>query len=161
MINTVTNILSSILPNGGERQLMALGGVVGGLLSFAFGDIGMLLWWLLVMAGIDLLTGTYGAMREGVWKTHDFFLGITKKVLMFVFVALAHGVDQTLEHLFHYQIFQSIVICAYALCEFGSIVENFETCGLGAVVPPVIKRALAAFNEKLDDSVDKITDKDK
>ena len=161
MINTVTNMISSILPSGGEKTLMTLGGTLGGLLSFAFGDIGVLLWWLLVMAGLDLCTGAYGAMRKGLWKTHNFFLGITKKVMMFVFVSLAYGVDQTLEHLFHYQIFQSIVICAYALCEFGSIVENLEACGLGGVVPPVIKRALAAFNEKLDDSVDKITDKEK
>ena len=161
MINTITNLVSTVLPNVGERQLMALGGILGGILSFAFGDISILLWWLLVMAGLDLLTGTIGAMRKGQWRTHDFFLGITKKVLMFVLVALAHGVDQTLEHLFHYQIFQSIVICAYALCEFGSIVENFEACGLGGVVPPVIKRALAAFNEKLDSTVDKVTEKDK
>lgn len=161
MINTVTNMLSTILPSGSERQLMALGGVLGGILSFAFGDIGILLWWLLIMAGLDLLTGTVGAMRLGEWKTHDFFVGITKKVLMFVMVALAHGVDQTLEHLFHYQIFQSVVICAYALCEFASIVENFEACGLGGVVPPVIKRALAAFNDRLDDTVDRISEKDK
>lgn len=159
MINTVTNIIASILPNGGERQLMALGGVVGGILSFAFGDIGVLLWWLLAMAVLDLLTGSFGAMRQSSWRTHDFFLGITKKVLMFVFVALAHGVDLTFERLIHYQIFQSIVICAYALCEFGSIIENLEACGLGGVVPPVIKRALAAFNEKLDDEVSHIEGK--
>lgn len=161
MINTITNLVSTVLPNGGERQLMALGGVLGGILSFAFGDISVLLWWLLVMAGLDLLTGTIGAMRKGEWRTRDFFIGITKKVLMFVFVALAHGVDMAFEHLLHYQIFQSIVICAYALCEFGSIVENFESCGLGGVVPPVIKRALAAFNEKLDTTVEKISEKDK
>lgn len=159
MINTVTNIIASILPNGGERQLMALGGVVGGMLSFAFGDIGVLLWWLLAMAVLDLLTGSFGAMRQSSWRTHDFFLGITKKVLMFVFVALAHGVDLTFERLIHYQIFQSIVICAYALCEFGSIIENLEACGLGGVVPSVIKRALAAFNHRLDDEVSHIEGK--
>lgn len=161
MINTLTNMASTFLPNGTERQLMAVGGVIGGVLSFAFGNISVLLWWLFILAIIDLTTGTAGSMRQGTWKTHDFFIGISKKVLMFVFVALAHGVDQTLDNLFHYQIFQSVVICAYALCEFGSIVENMEALGLSGVVPPVIRRALAAFNEKLDDTVDKIADKDK
>ncbi len=160
MINSLNGWLSSVLPVGADKALMTLGGTMGGVLSFAFGDIGVLLWWLLAMAGLDLLTGTAGAMRERRFKSHDFFVGISKKVLMFVFVALAHGVDQALDHLFHYQVFQSIVICAYALCEFGSIIENLEGCGLGGVVPPVIKRALAAFNERMDSTVDKLADKD-
>lgn len=156
MINTLSNLANSLLPNGSERFLMAVGGTIGGFLSFAFGDISVLLYWLLIMAGLDLLTGTMGAMRQGTWRTSDFFIGITKKVVMFVFVALAHGVDVVFDHLFHHQIFQDIVICAYALCEFGSIIENFEALGLGRVVPPVVRRALAAFNHRLDDEVSRL-----
>lgn len=160
MVNSFSNFVYSLLPTGAERPLMAIGGTIGGVLSFVFGDISVLLYWLLIMAGLDLLTGTAGAMRQGTWRTSDFFVGITKKVLMFVFVALAHGVDVVFDHLLHHQIFQDIVICAYALCEFGSIIENFEVCGLGNVVPPVVKRALAAFNHRLDNEVSRIEDKE-
>ena len=124
-------MLTTILPQGAERSLMILGGTVGGFLSFAFGDIG-----------------------PGTWTSTQCGIGVIKKVLYFCMVALAHGLDVVFSSLIHVEILQSIVICAYAAGEVGSILENIEACGFGSVVPSGIRRLIKALNERVENAVD-------
>ena len=149
-------MLSSFIPHGIERPLMAIGGVIGGAFSFAFGDMGALLWWLIVFVGVDYLTGTIGALMTGTWQSKICGFGIVKKVLYFSVVALAHGLDEAFEPLIHIEVMQSITICAYCAGEFGSIIENFERMGLADVVPRPIRRAIKALNDRLDKEADKL-----
>lgn len=155
-------MLHQLLPAQAERVLMQIGGICGGLFSFAFGgETSVLLWWLLIFVVIDSLTGNFGALRTGTWRSKTFGMGVTKKVLYFGMVALAHGLDKTFAPILHFEIMQNVVICAYTAGEFGSIIENLERCGLGGIVPPVIRRMVAALNERVDTTVDKISGKEK
>lgn len=129
---------------------MGAGGVLGAGLSFAFGDIGPLLIWLVIFTVADFILGTAVAILQGRWSSHKNFMGILKKVLMFALVALAHGLDEVFAPVIHFQIFQSITICAYAAGEFGSIIETLERGGMGGAVPPVLRRLVKALNERID-----------
>ena len=154
-------VLQQLLPDQAERVLMTIGGVFGGLFSFAFGGSASLLWWLLIFVIVDYLTGTVGALRTGTWASKIAGFGVTKKVLYFGMVALAHGLDQTFQPLLRVEIMRDIVVCAYVAGEFGSIVENLERCGCADVVPPVIRRMLAALNGKLNKTIDGLEDKER
>ena len=156
----MVNYLQQLLPDQAERILMQVGGVVGGLISFAFGDTGSLLWWLVIFVIVDYLTGTLGALRTGTWESKVAGFGVTKKVLYFGMVALAHGLDQTFEPFLRVEIIRNVVICAYVAGEFGSIVENLERCGCADVVPPVIRRMIAALNGRIDSTVERIAGKE-
>lgn len=142
--------LHSILPQGAERVMIASGGVLGGALSFAFGDVGPLMIWLTVFIVADFVTGTWAAVSRGEWTSKRNALGIAKKIVMLGMVALAHGLDKTFEPLIGACIFQSITICAYACGEFGSIIENLEKGGLGGAVPPVLRRLVQTLNERIE-----------
>lgn len=155
MINTI----HSFIPQGAERVMMTTGGIFGGVFSWAFGDVGPLLLWLVVFAIADFFCGTYAAIRRGEWSSHINFMGVAKKFTMFVIVALAHGLDQLFAPLIHFQIFQSITICAYAAGEFGSIIENLERGGLGGAVPPVLRRIVRTLNDGIEQKADQALSK--
>lgn len=146
--------LSTLIPQNGEKAFMAIGGAIGGICSFAFGDVGALLIWLTVFTVTDWLLGSLIAARLGEWSSHKNFIGILKKVLMFGIVALAHGLDEVFQPVIHFQIFQSITICAYCAGEFGSLIETLERGGFGGVVPPVLRRIVRTVNERLEEKVD-------
>lgn len=150
MINT----LATLLPQGGERALLAIGATVGWAFSFAFGDVGPLLMWLTIFTVTDFLLGTAVAIKLGQWSSHKNFVGVLKKVLMFFIVALSHGLDEVFQPLIHFQIFQSITICAYCAGEFGSLIETLERGGFGSVVPPVLRRIVQTVNERLEEKAD-------
>lgn len=157
MFTSLTSTINSVLPSA-EKVMAAAGSLVGAVWAFAFGDITVIFYGLLAFAGLDLLTGCVGAARHGEFTTHRCYIGINKKIVMILFVVLAKVVDQAFDTLLHYQLFQSIIICAYMLGEMTSIIENFEKCGLEGVVPPVIKRMLAVFNRKLETTVETIAE---
>lgn len=150
MINT----LATLLPQGAERSLAYIGAAVGGAFSFAFGDVGPLLAWLMVFTVTDFILGTAVAIKLGQWSSHRNFMGILKKALMFGIVALSHGMDEVFAPLIHFQIFQSIVICAYCAGEFGSLIETLERGGFGSVIPPVLRRIVSTLNDRLEEKAD-------
>lgn len=144
------NTLAQLIPQGAERVMVAAGGVLGGALSFAFGDVAPLMIWLGCFIVADFFTGTWAALHTNTWSSKRNFIGIAKKVLMLCIVALAHGLDVVFAPLIGIQIFQSITICAYAAGEFGSVIENLERGGLGSVVPPVLRRLVQTLNDRIE-----------
>lgn len=151
--------LAAVLPTGFERVMMLLGGSMGGVFTFLYGDAGPLLIWLVVFVILDFLTGTLAAVLNGTWTSKRNMIGVLKKVLAFCIVALAHGLDVAFSELLPFQIIESITICAYAAGEFGSIIENLDKMGL-RVVPPVVRKLIDALNAKLDRTVDKVAESD-
>ena len=149
--------LAVLLPQGAERAWMVVGGMAGSLFTFAFGDAGPLLLWLVIFVVIDFVTGTAAAILSGTWTSKRNMLGILKKILAFCIVALAHGLDVAFNQLLPFQIIESITICAYCAGEFGSIIENLDKMGL-RVVPPVVRKLIDALNAKLDKTVEKVTE---
>lgn len=150
----MVNTLASLLPQGAERTLAYMGGVIGGALSFAFGDVGPLLIWLTIFTVSDFLLGSAVAIKMGEWSSHKNFMGVMKKALMFGIVALSHGLDEVFSPLLHFQIFQSITITAYCAGEFGSLIETLERGGFGEVVPPVLRRIVRTLNDRLDEKAE-------
>lgn len=147
-------MLTTLLPQGAERTLAYLGGALGGALSFAFGDVGPLLLWLTIFTVADFVLGTAVAVRLGEWSSHKNFMGVLKKAVMFTIVALSHGLDEVFQPVIHFQVFQSVTLCAYCAGEFGSLIENLERGGLGGAVPPVIRRIVQSLNERLEEKAD-------
>ena len=144
------NTFSQLLPQGAERVMAAAGGVVGAALSFAFGSVGPLLWWLAIFMAADIVTGLVKAALRGEFKSSKLYIGMLKKAVMMAVVMLSHGLDVLFEPLIHFQIFQSVTICAYAAGEFGSIIENFERAGLGSAVPPVLRHLVMTLEERVE-----------
>jgi len=151
--------LAAVLPTGFERVMMVVGGSMGGIITFLYGDAGPLLIWLVVFVILDFLTGTLAAVLTGTWTSKRNMLGVLKKILAFCIVALAHGLDVAFNELLPFQLIESITICAYMAGEFGSIVENLDKMGL-RVVPPVVRKLIDALNAKLDRTVDKVAESD-
>ena len=147
--------LAVVLPSGFERVLMLVGGSMGGVFTFLYGDAGPLMVWLVVFVILDFLSGTLAAVLSGTWTSKRNMLGVLKKILAFCIVALAHGLDVAFSELLPFQIIESITICAYAAGEFGSIIENLDKMGL-RVVPPVVRKLIDALNAKLDKTIDQI-----
>ena len=147
--------LAVVLPSGFERVLMLVGGSMGGVFTFLYGDAGPLLIWLVVFVILDFLSGTLAAVLNGTWTSKRNMLGVLKKILAFCIVALAHGLDVAFCELLPFQIIESITICAYMAGEFGSIIENLDKMGL-RVVPPVVRKLIDALNAKLDKTIDQI-----
>lgn len=139
-------IESDVLSQGSERVLLA----AGGALSFAFGDVGPLLIWLMIFVVSDFVTGLAGAWVHSSYSSKRFFIGMAKKLAIFGLVALAHGLDTIFEPMIQIQVFQSVTICAYAVGEFGSIIENLERAGLGDAVPPVLRRLVKTLDERVE-----------
>jgi len=150
-------MFSIVFPDGAERLFMLAGAAIGSAWSFAFGDAGPLLWWLLVFVIVDFFSGTWAALVTHSWSSHSNFVGVFKKIFVFVMVALGHGLDIVFLPLLHIELMQSIIICAYCAGEFGSIIENLERGGLKGVVPPVVRKLLDAVNRLIDSSVDRVS----
>lgn len=70
--------------------------------------------------------------------------GILKKVLMFVVIAVCHGLDQTTGM----DTFRSMAIFAYAVNEVGSIIENIDACGWGKYIPQFLRNGLKKIKDK-------------
>ena len=139
-----------LVEESAERVLLTAGGAMGAALSFAFGDVGPLLVWLLIFVVGDFTSGLAKAWVLSAYSSKKLFVGVAKKLSIFALVALAHGLDTIFEPMIHIQIFQSITICAYAVGEFGSIIENLERAGLGDVVPAVLRRLVKTLDERVE-----------
>jgi toxin secretion/phage lysis holin len=148
--------LANLAPQA-DRVLMAIGGALGAAYSFLFGGgVGVMLIWLICFVAADFLTGCWSACKRGEWRSRTCANGIARKVLVFVMVAFAHGADVAFSSLIDMQVIESIVICAYVLSEFGSIIENLETGGLGHVVPSSVRKLLAILNQRVDRKIEEL-----
>ena len=154
----ISSMFAFLIPD--DTVLMSIGAAFGAVCCFLFGEVRILLIWLTIFVICDFFTGTWAAIVTGKWSSHANFVGVTKKVFVFVMVALGHGLDVVFLPILHFEIIESIIICAYAAGEFGSIIENLERGGLQGVVPPVVRRLLAALNAAVDKSVDRVAGKE-
>lgn len=145
-----TRLVADLFPQGAERVLLAAGGSLGGALSFAFGDVGALLIWLLLFVVGDFVSGLCKAWVNSNYSSKKLFIGVAKKLSIFWLVALAHGLDTIFEPMINVKVFQSVTICAYAVGEFGSLIENLEQAGLGDAVPPVLRRLVKTLDERVE-----------
>lgn len=115
--------------------------------------------WIALLA-LDWITGSAAAIKSGTWSSKRAREGAWHKLGSIIAVLVACLLDVLfgllldnvpLEMPFTYTVLLCpLVIIWYILTEAGSIVENAGT--LGAPIPPWLKKAIAAFKDKLDEN---------
>lgn len=160
-MNTLTTILDDVyefiktcVPTGTEQYLMAKALVAAGLvLSVAVGGFDEMIYALIALMVSDYITGIIAACRTGKWDSSVGFIGLAKKGVILAVIALCNTVDTAMGT----YAFRQVAICAYALNEAGSIIENIDRAGWGEHIPAFIRNALA----RLQSSTDKKSEEEK
>jgi len=124
------------------KTITAFGGV---LASYLFGGWSALLGVLLAFVITDYITGVMAAGIEGKLNSSIGWKGISRKVMIFVLVAMAHLVDMALGDS---NVFRDATIFFYLANELLSIIEN--TGRIGLPVPDAIQKAVAILKGKGD-----------
>lgn len=143
-----------------KAAVMAILAVLGSFLGWKGV---MALVWVAVM-GLDYLSGTAAACKEGKWSSSVARVGLWHKLGMILAVlvsALADiGLKIACDHipigLAWPGVILPLVLAWYILTELGSILEN--AVRLGAKVPKWLPKFLAAFEHLVDDAADKVVD---
>lgn len=125
-------------------QIATICGFSTSAVLWLLGDIDLSITWLFVFCVIDYTTGTLSAFKCREWSSAVGSHGIIKKVIMFLFVVLAHGIDEVC----HIEYIRQAVIIAYIINESGSILENIERMGYGKVIPPILRNSLKLLSMK-------------
>lgn len=159
-MNTLTTILDDVyefiktcVPTGTEQYLMAIGAAAGLVLSVAVGGFDEMIYALIALMVSDYITGIIAACRTGKWDSSVGFIGLAKKGVILAVIALCNTVDTAMGT----YAFRQVAICAYALNEAGSIIENIDRAGWGEHIPAFIRNALA----RLQSSTDKKSEEEK
>lgn len=150
-MNYLEALLSAITPSRIDALLLSVGATLGAAFSFLFGDnAAQLLTWLAIFVGLDYATGVYAALRTGTFSSRIGYIGIPKKIFIFLMVALCHGLDVACGFAWCEQ----LAIFAYCVNEFGSLVENIIRAGHGDLIPNFIHRVLSIMHDKVDASLE-------
>lgn len=118
-------------------------GEVGAIIGFFIGGADGLIKALIVFAIVDYITGVAAAAIEHRLNSEIGFKGITKKLLLFCIVGVAHILD--LYVLGIGAVCRSAVVLFYIANEGLSIIENVARCGLP--IPDKLKIILEQLKE--------------
>lgn len=130
-----------------DKLRYALDGVIAagaGLFAFLFGDITPLFWAVLAFMVLDYLTGVIVAIINKNLSSEIGFKGLAKKLLILVFIALAHILDVNV--LGTYPVLQSAVMMFFLANEGISLIEN--AAKLGVPVPSKLLDVLKQLKQQ-------------
>ena len=128
---------------------------IGGALVYLFGPWNKTFAWLVILMGMDLITGIMTALAKKSAKTEDGkfsssagTIGLFKKIGVLICVMVAYGggtifLPKTEEAL----VLRDAVICGFAFFEAASIFENLDK--LGVKFPPVLIKFIKAIKKKV------------
>lgn len=145
--DSIVDFLIYLKPTGAEQYLMSIGAVIGLVFSVSIGGMDSMIYALIALCIVDYITGMFTAFKTGQWDSSTGFRGILKKFVIFAVVALCNCIDTAMGM----HILRQMAICAYALNEAGSIIENVDRAGYGQCIPDVIRNALARLTEKAEE----------
>lgn len=145
--DSIVDFLIYLKPTGAEQYLMSIGAVIGLVFSVSIGGMDSMIYALIALCIVDYITGMFTAFKTGQWDSSTGFRGILKKFVIFAVVALCNCIDTAMGM----HILRQMAICAYALNEAGSIIENIDRAGYGQYIPDVIRNALARLTEKSEE----------
>lgn len=145
--DSIVDFLIYLKPTGAEQYLMSIGAVIGLVFSVSIGGMDSMIYALIALCIVDYITGMFTAFKTGQWDSSTSFRGILKKFVIFAVVALCNCIDTAMGM----HILRQMAICAYALNEAGSIIENVDRAGYGQYIPDVIRNALARLTEKAEE----------
>ena len=124
---------------------------IGAVLGIFLGGVDGMLKALIIFAIVDYITGVLAAIIEHKLNSEIGFKGITKKVLLFMIVGVAHCLDVYV--IGSASVCRSTVALFYIANEGLSIIENGARCGLP--IPEKLKVILEQLKEENDkDDID-------
>lgn len=112
--------------------LISLVGGIDDLLSILF----------LIMIS-DYVTGVFVAFKRKELNSSIGFIGIMKKIVMLIIIAISYSFDS---RLFHTEVLRTAVIIFYLCNETLSVIENVSE--LGVPIPDKLKETLNQLNGK-------------
>lgn len=140
MFNDVATV---ILPTKRGIMLASLSALLSALVNATLG-LDAPVCWLFFFCSIDVVIGTIAMIKASKWTSKRAYTGISKKAFMFVVVTLCNGMDAILGVDF----IRTSCILAYSFHELGSIIENIERLGYGAVIPDIVRNAMQLIHDK-------------
>lgn len=126
-------------------------GEIGAIIGFFIGGADGLIRALIIFAVVDYITGVAAAAIEHKLNSEIGFKGITKKLLLFCIVGVAHILD--LYVIGSGAVCRSAVVLFYIANEGLSIIENSARCGLP--IPEKLKIILEQLKESNNESIRK------
>ena len=150
ILDEVYEFIKNCVPTGAEQYLMAIGAAIGLGISIAVGGMDKMIYALIALMILDYATGIIAACCTGQWDSSTGFVGLAKKAVILGVVALCNTVDVAMDT----HTLRQMAICAYALNEAGSIVENIDRAGWGEHIPVFIRNALARLQSTTTDTKD-------
>jgi len=122
----------------------SLTGIIGSIITFAFGSWVEPLTVLVVAMGIDYVSGVAASIKEGKGLNSAFGAwGLARKGLMLLVILLAHRVDILLDTS---NVTMGAAIYFYIANELISVTENYGRMGLP--LPEKIRKLIAVLKEK-------------
>ena len=146
IIDDVFDFTKNLVPTGAEQWLLGIGAAIGLGISIAVGGMDKMIYALIALMILDYASGIIAACRTGQWDSSTGFVGLAKKAVILAVVALCNTVDTAMDT----HTLRQMAICAYALNEAGSIVENIDRAGWGEHIPAFIRNALARLQSGTD-----------
>lgn len=144
IFDDIFDFIKNLVPTGAEQWLLGIGAAIGLGISIAVGGMDKMIYALIALMILDYATGIIAACRTGKWDSSTGFVGLAKKAVILGVVALCNTVDIAMDT----HALRQMAICAYALNEAGSIIENIDRSGWGEHIPAFIRNALARLQEK-------------
>jgi toxin secretion/phage lysis holin len=124
--------------------LCSISGLVGSVITFAFGSWVESLTLLVVAMGIDYVTGVTASVKEGRGLNSAFGLwGLARKGLTLLVILLAHRIDILLEL---NNVTMGAAIYFYLANELISITENYGRIGLP--MPDQLRKIIEVLKDK-------------
>lgn len=120
---------------------------LGGFVGWFLGGLDGSLYTICTFVVVDYITGVLKAIVEHKLASHIGAEGITKKVMIFLLIGIAHLLD--VEIIGNGNVLRDTVIFFYISNEGISIIEN--TIKLGLPVPQKLKDILNQINVKKED----------
>lgn len=117
--------------------------VVGGIVTALLGGWDTMLKVLVTFVVLDYITGIVAAWYEKDLDSNIGFVGIARKILLFIPIGVAYSLDQIIGDS---QILRSLAIWFYLANEGLSIMENLGR--LGIPIPTVLVEALNQLKKK-------------
>ena len=156
IFDDIFDFIKNLVPTGTEQWLLGISAAIGLFISVAVGGMDKMIYALIAVMILDYVTGIIAACRTGQWDSSTGFVGLAKKAVILGVVALCNTVDTAMDT----HTLRQMAICAYALNEAGSIVENIDRAGWGEHIPDFIRNVLARLQSTTDDSKDEECEKE-
>lgn len=145
------------------KELAAKGivGVITGVLLYASGWVSNIWWTLIILMGIDYITGVIGAAVNRCLSSEVGWRGIVRKAGILILTVVCMLVDYVVVSLsdgigFNFPLrgMVTILICCWLIGnELLSILENLGK--MGVPIPAFLSKLFGTFQKQVDEMVDK------